>query len=224
MGDAFIQGLAAVLSWPTPGWMLIGILCGLVVGLLPGLGGATFMSIAVPLAIAMPSDAAIALMIGFIAVGTTSDTIPAVLVAVPGSNTAQATILDGHQMAKQGQAARALGASFTAAVLGGILGAVLLTLAIPIIRPVVLALGVPELLMLALWGVSMVAFLSGGAMVKGVIAGGLGLLLGGGGIVMTRDSTKTGGLRGEAERVRREAAPGRPRAPTCGSNTTLRAS
>lgn len=176
--ELFLDAVVQVFSLGTIQWVLLGIAAGLFIGLVPGLGGITFMSIALPFMLVMPTEAAFGLLVGFIAVGTTSDTIPAVLIAVPGSSAGQATVLDGHAMARKGQAARALGASFTAAVLGGIVGALALLLSVPILRPLVLSFGYPEFFMLALWGLSMVARLSSGAVVKGLIMAGFGLMLG----------------------------------------------
>lgn len=176
--ELFLDAVLQVFSLGTIQWVLLGIAAGLFIGLVPGLGGITFMSIALPFMLVMPTEAAFGMLVGFIAVGTTSDTIPAVLIAVPGSSAGQATVLDGHAMARKGRAARALGASFTAAVLGGIVGALALLLSVPILRPLVLSFGYPEFFMLALWGLSMVARLSSGAVIKGLIMAGFGLMLG----------------------------------------------
>src|SRR6266508_2427165 len=116
--ELLLQALGQVFAWDNFQWLLVGVLAGLFIGLVPGLGGITFISIALPFTFIMPTAAAFGLLVGFMAVGTTSDTIPAVLIAIPGSSAGQATVLDGHAMARKGEAARALGASFTAAVLG----------------------------------------------------------------------------------------------------------
>jgi putative tricarboxylic transport membrane protein len=86
--------------------------------------------------------------------------------------------MDGHAMAKQGQAARALSLAFLSSMAGGLLGALGLTFSIPVARPLVLAFGAPELFMLTLLGISLTALLSRGNMLKGLVAGVLGVLLG----------------------------------------------
>jgi putative tricarboxylic transport membrane protein len=86
--------------------------------------------------------------------------------------------MDGYPLAKRGEAARALGAAFTASLIGGLFGATVLMLIIPIARPVVLAFGSPELFMLALLGMSMVGVLSGNRPIRGILAAGFGLTLG----------------------------------------------
>src|SRR6185503_13658361 len=90
---------------------------------------------------------------------------------------AAATILDGHAMAERGEAGRAFGAGFVAAALGGIFGAIILGVSVPLLQPVMLAVGSPELLAFSIFGMSMVATLSGRAPLKGLTAAGLGLMI-----------------------------------------------
>jgi len=96
-------------------------------------------------------------MMGLQSVTATGDTIPAVLFGVPGTVASAATIMDGYPMAKKGETGRALGASFTSNVLGGLFGALLLGVSIPILRPVMLFIGSPELLSFRIFGISLVA-------------------------------------------------------------------
>ncbi len=157
--------------------LVSGVLLGLIIGVIPGIGGLAGMALLLPVAMEMEPYSSFAFLIGMAAVTTTSDTIPAVLVGVPGTVGSAATVLDGHPLAKQGQAGRAFGAAYMASMLGGLSGALLLALCIPIMRPVVLALGSPELFAICILGLSMVAALSGVNPLKGLIAAGLGLLI-----------------------------------------------
>jgi putative tricarboxylic transport membrane protein len=158
--------------------LLIGIVAGLIIGLIPGLGGTGAVAILLPVTFGMNPEQALSLLIGALAVVHTSDTVAAVLLGAPGSASASVTMLDGYAMAKQGQAARALSLAFLSSMAGGILGAIGLTLAIPLARPLVLSFGSPELFMLTVLGVSLAAVLSRGNVAKGLTAGFLGLLLG----------------------------------------------
>jgi putative tricarboxylic transport membrane protein len=111
-------------------------------------------------------------------VATTGD-ITSVLFGVPGEGTTAATILDGHAMAKKGEAGRALGAALMSSLVGALVGALALALAIPVVRPLVLTFGSPELFMLALVGIAFIVSLSGQGgrgLGRGFLAGGLGLL------------------------------------------------
>jgi len=159
-------------------FLFFGVLMGLALGAIPGLGGLVGLAILLPFTFDMDAYKAFALMIGLISVTSTSDTIPAVLFGVPGTSASQATVLDGHPMAKKGEAGRAFGAAYMASLIGGLFGAIVLAVSIPILRPVVLAFGSPEFFMMGLLGISMVAVLSGNAPVKGLIVGALGLCIG----------------------------------------------
>jgi TctA family transporter len=136
------------------------------------------MTMLLPVIYGMDPHSAFALLIGMIAVIPTSDTFPSVLMGIPGSAGSQATVMDGYPLSQKGQAARALGAAFTASLIGGLIGAFALSLMVPIVRPLILAFGSPELFMLALLGISMVGILSGKNILKGVLAAGIGLLIG----------------------------------------------
>ncbi len=175
--DAFIAGLIAVFQLPAFPLMLLGIAIGFIVGLLPGLGGATTLALMLPFVFDMPPVAAFAFLLGMHSVVATTGDITSVLFGVPGEGTAAATILDGHPMAKRGEAGRALGAALFSSLVGAVTGAFVLAASIPIITPLVLALGSPEFFMLALLGVSFIAALSGGSLPRGLIAGCAGLLL-----------------------------------------------
>ena len=103
-----------------------GVLIGLMLGVIPGLGGIVGMALLLPFTFDMDPYTAFAFLLGMGSVTTTSDTIPAVLFGVPGTAGSAATILDGHPLAKQGQAGRAFGAAYTASLIGGVFGALLL--------------------------------------------------------------------------------------------------
>ncbi len=114
-------------------FLAAGVLIGLSLGVIPGLGGIVGMALLLPFVFTLSDDpySAFALLLGMGSVVTTSDTIPAVLFGVPGTTGSAATILDGHPLAKQGQAGRAFGAAYTASLIGGVFGALLLAVSIP---------------------------------------------------------------------------------------------
>jgi putative tricarboxylic transport membrane protein len=178
MAHAFVSGLSQLFVWPTFGFMLVGMAVGFMVGILPGLGGATTLALMLPFIFTMKSVDAFAFLLGMTAVTATTGDITSILFGVPGEATTASTIVDGHPMAKKGEAGRALGAALMSSLVGAIFGAFALAVAIPIVRPLVLLFGSPEFFMLALLGITFVAALSGGALVKGLTVGGLGLLLG----------------------------------------------
>jgi putative tricarboxylic transport membrane protein len=177
MIEAAVQGLLLVLEWPTIGYLLLGVAIGFVVGLLPGLGGAVTLALLLPFTFALSPPAAFALLLAVSAVSDTTGDITATLLGVPGEATSAANVLDGYPMTKKGEGGRALGAVLMSSFVGAAFGAVVLALAIPVARPVVLAFGSPEFFMLIVVGLTFIAALGSGAMLKSLIIALLGLLL-----------------------------------------------
>ena len=160
------------------GYLILGVMMGLAVGVFPGLGGIAGLSLLLPFMFGMEPVYGLALMVGMVAVVPTSDTFASVLMGIPGSSASQATVLDGFPMAKKGEAARALSAAFASSLFGGLVGALFLTAFILVARPIVLAFGLPEMLMITVLGLSMVAVLAGRVPLKGLAAAGLGMMVG----------------------------------------------
>lgn len=178
MLDAMQTAFSGLMAWQHIGFMMLGIAVGLAVGILPGLGGIAGMSLLMPFIYGMDMISAIAMLIGMVAVIPTGDTFTSVLMGIPGSSASQATVLDGYPLAKKGQAARALSAAFTSSMLGGLFGAILLTGFVVVARPLILAFSTAELFMLAVLGLSVVGVLSGASVIRGVVACGLGIMVG----------------------------------------------
>ncbi|WP_208994242.1 tripartite tricarboxylate transporter permease [Pannonibacter phragmitetus] len=176
--DTLLSALGALLSFQHLFYMLIGVSVGLVIGVIPGLGGIAGLSLLIPFLYGMNEISALAMLIGLVAVIPTSDTFSSVLMGIPGSSASQATVLDGFPLARQGQAARALSAAFISSMAGGVFGAVVLTGFVVIARPLILSFGSAELFMLALFGLSMVAVLAGRSLAKGLAACCIGLIIG----------------------------------------------
>jgi putative tricarboxylic transport membrane protein len=174
---AALTGLLQTFGWPAFGLMLIGIVIGFMVGILPGLGGPTTLALMLPFIFKMSPVEAFAFLLGMAAVTNTTGDITSILFGIPGEPTTAATVVDGHAMAKNGEAGRALGAAIMSSLFGAVFGAVVLAATIPVVRPLVLTFGSPEFFMLSLVGIAFVASLSGGALIKGLLAGTLGLWL-----------------------------------------------
>ena len=176
--DVVLTALSTLLSFQVLPFLVVGVLIGLLCGFLPGLAGATGMALALPFLYGMDPYKAIALLIGIRAVSSTGDTFMSVLFGIPGTAASQATILDGYPLAQQGQAKRALSASFVASMVGGIISGVILFIAIPIVTPFILAFASPELFMLTLVGLSVIVLLVAKNPVQGLLVGIMGLLAG----------------------------------------------
>lgn len=178
MLDALLTALLALSEPERLGYMALGVAIGYAIGVLPALGGLAGLSLVLPFIYGLDQVSALAMLIGLVAVAATADTYSSILMGIPGSSASQATILDGFPMARRGEAARALSASFLASMIGGLVGAAILTAAVMVARPLILALGTAELFMLAVLGLSMVGVLAGRSLTKGLVACGLGLALG----------------------------------------------
>ncbi|MFL2554530.1 MAG: tripartite tricarboxylate transporter permease [Candidatus Rariloculaceae bacterium] len=177
MIDGLIAGLLLTFSWPTLGYLFLGVFLGMWIGAIPGLGGAVGLALMLPFTFNMDPVPAFALLLGMYAVTSTSDSISAIMLGIPGTVASQATILDGYPLAKKGQAARAFGATYTVSAFGGVVGALLLAVSLPIVLPFIFAFGVPEFFMLSVLGLTMVGVLSGQSILKGILVALLGLLL-----------------------------------------------
>ena len=175
---ALSEAFGLILTPTSIGYLVLGVVLGLSVGVFPGLGGIAGLSLVLPFIYGMDPVAGLSMMVGLVAVIPTSDTFASVLLGIPGSSASQATVLDGFPMSRRGQAARALAAAFASSLFGGLFGAVILTFFILIARPLILAFGLPELLMLTVLGLSMVGVLAGRSLLKGLIAAALGLAVG----------------------------------------------
>jgi len=174
VAEAMVGGLFAMLAWPAVGFMLIGVLVGFVVGILPGLGGFVTLALMLPFTFTMTPIEALAFLLGMHAVTATTGDITSVLFGIPGEGTSAATIVDGHPMAKRGEAGRALGAVLMSSLVGAWIGAAALAAAIPIAQPLVRTFGSPELFMLTVLGVTFMSSLSSSSVIKGVLMGGAG--------------------------------------------------
>ena len=178
MFDAALQALS---QFADPSmWLYLGagVVVGIIIGVIPGLGGTGAVAVLLPFVFILEPNQAIAMIIGAVAVVHTSDVITSVVLGIPGSAAASVFLLDGHEMAKKGQGGRALSASFIASMIGGIIGIIALTVIVPIARPVVTAFGSPEIFVLIVMGIFLTAMLSKGNVVKGLLISTFGLVLG----------------------------------------------
>jgi len=159
------------------GLMVIATLIGNFFGAVPGLGGNLGLALLIPFVFGWNPFAGLAFLLAMHSVVHTGGAIPSILFAIPGTGPNVATIIDGYEMTKKGMGARAMGASLTASGVGGVIGAFVLALLIPVLRPIAIAFGSPEVLMLIVFGLTFVVILSRESIPKGFITALLGLLL-----------------------------------------------
>ena len=142
--SALLDGFAIALTLQNISYMFIGISLGVLIGVLPGLGGANGVAILLPLTFAMSPTSAI-IMLSCIYWGALfGGAITSILFNIPGEPWSVATTFDGHPMAQQGRAGEALTAAFTSSFVGAFCAVVLITFLAPLIASFALAFGPPE--------------------------------------------------------------------------------
>ncbi len=157
--------------------MAVAVPIGMFFGAIPGLGGKLGIVLVIPFVFGMDPVAGALFLIAMHSVVHTGGSVPSILFGVPGTGPDAATIVDGLPMTKNGEAGRALGAAFGASGLGGVIGGLFLLAVLPLVRPIVLTFSPAEFFLLALFGITLIAMLSGDSLVKGLLVGFLGLML-----------------------------------------------
>jgi putative tricarboxylic transport membrane protein len=158
-------------------FLALGVVVGLVFGVVPGIGGTTAIALLMPLTFGMDPHNAMMLMGGIMGAVSAGGSITSILINTPGGAPNAATCFDGYPMAQQGKAGAAIGAAAVASTLGGLIGMVVLVAVIPVLKQIILLFGPPEFFMLSLMGLASVALATGGQFLRGLIAGGIGLML-----------------------------------------------
>lgn len=170
-------GLDVFLSPLALGLTLAGIVVGLVVGAMPGLGPLMGIILLLPVAIGLPPVAAMGFLIAIFVGGSCGGSISAILLRIPGTPLAAATLYDGYPMAQKGRASDAIGIAITASAIGGLIGGVVLVFCAPILASFAANFAPPEYAMLAIMGLFAIVVISGGSIIKGLLAGSFGLLI-----------------------------------------------
>jgi len=161
-------------------WWVIwpGILLGIVVGILPGFSPQNTLIMLLPLTLAVPVEQAFAFMVALYCANHLAGGVPAILMRIPGSGGAAATTLDGYPMAKKGQAQQAIVLSFTASVFGGLFTTLVTLALLPWLSRMGLYLRSVEMVIVMLFGLTLIAAIAAKDMLKGLISGFFGLLIG----------------------------------------------
>ena len=177
MLDMWLNGFEHLLQINQLLFLALGMLIGLTFGAMPGLGGATALALLTPLTYGMDAYAALALAGGVMGAVPMGGSITAVLLNTPGTAPNAATCLDGYPLAKQGKAGLAIGAAASANSIGGLIGTFSVLAVLPVAKDLVLMFGPPEFFMLTMLGLVTAASASHGKTLRGLVSGGLGLML-----------------------------------------------
>lgn len=172
-----VDALFLVLSWPNILYPVAGTLAAMVTSFLPGISGVTLMAVALSLTLTWEPLHVLLLFGALVGGATFMGSVTAILFNVPGAAPSAATLLDGHAMARQGRARTALACAATASALGSTIGVALLIALLPLVRPLILAFGPLEMLLLTVWGLTTIVVVSRGSALKGAATAGLGFAL-----------------------------------------------
>jgi putative tricarboxylic transport membrane protein len=177
MLDVWLSGFLGLMQLRELLFLGLGMVIGVVFGAIPGLGGATALALLMPLTYGLEPFTALALSGGVMGAIPMGGSITAILLNAPGSAPNAATCLDGHPLAQQGKAGLAIGAAASANSLGGIIGTVSVLAVLPVAKQLVLLFGPPEFFLLTIFALITVSSASRGMLLRGLITGGLGLMI-----------------------------------------------
>lgn len=177
MFDNIMLGIQMLASFESLLAILAGLVCGVVIGAIPGLTADLAIILCLPITYSMEPVPAILLCLGLYCGGTYGGSITAILINTPGTPANAATLLDGYPLAKQGKPLKALTMALYASFVGGIFSALVLLFAAPNIAKITLLFGPPEYFSIAIFGLSVIASVSGGSIAKGLIGGILGIFV-----------------------------------------------
>jgi putative tricarboxylic transport membrane protein len=171
-------------------FMNIGMLVGIVFGAIPGLSGNLGIMLMLPMTFAMQPTSGILMLLAVYCGSQYGGSISSILIGTPGTGSAVATVFDGFPMAKQGKAKKALDMALIASTIGGLLSAVSLLFTAPFLSEVALKFAPPEYFALAIFGLSIIAGISGNSLPRGIFACLLGYVT-----AMVGIDTASGGAR-----------------------------
>lgn len=183
-----MAGFGLILDWQVFVFIFFGITVGIIVGAIPGLTASTGMALLVTVTYGMSPINALAFLGAVYAGASYGGSITAILLNVPGTPSAIVTTFDGYPMTRKGQASRAMGLSIGSSVIGGFLSYCAMFLVMFPLAAFAIRFGSPELFLLAILGLTIIASTKGdqkGGFAKGLIAGLFGVLLGTVGIATT---------------------------------------
>ncbi|XBH20793.1 tripartite tricarboxylate transporter permease [Jonesiaceae bacterium BS-20] len=177
MIDNWIAGFHAAMEPMSLLMIVVGVLAGIVIGALPGLTAVMGVAILLPFTFAMDPLPGMMMMAGLYTSAIYAGSIPAILMRVPGTPSSAASLLDGYPMARKGKSGEALSISLLSSVIGGLFGGILLALFAPMLAAVALMISQGQYFMLIFLALTMIASISEGSLLKGLLSGLLGLLI-----------------------------------------------
>lgn len=176
--SVFSAVLSELASFDVMLMLFAGVIGGIFLGSLPGLSATMGIALLIPITFGMEPVAALVLLSAIYTSAIYGGSITAILLHTPGTPSSAATAMDGYQMTLQGQGLKALGTSTVCSVIGGVVSAIALLVLAPPLAKVSLKFSAPEYFLMAVFGLTIIASLSTGAMAKGLAGGLFGLMVG----------------------------------------------
>lgn len=177
MSETILAALGQLLNISNFLFMNLGICIGIIFGAIPGLNGNLAITVLLPFTFKLGTIPALLMLTGIFFGANFGGSISAVLINTPGTNAAAATLIDGYPLCEKGKPRRALMMALVASTVGGLISALCLLFFAPQISKIAIKFGSPEYFSLAIFGLSVIASVSGKSLIKGLISGGLGILL-----------------------------------------------
>ena len=177
MSQTIISALSQLFTVENLIFINIGIFIGIIFGAIPGMNGNLAITVLLPFTFALGTVPALLMLTAIFFGSNFGGSISSILINTPGTNAAAATLLDGYPLAKKGKPRKALDMALLASTFGGLVSAFCLLFFAPQISKVAIKFGAPEYFALAIFGLSIIASVSGKSILKGLICGGLGVLI-----------------------------------------------
>ena len=178
MSDVIIEAFGHLLTVENLIFVNIGIFIGIIFGAIPGMNGNLAITVLLPFTFALPTVPALLMLTAIFFGANFGGSISAILINTPGTNAAAATLLDGYPLASKKKRPRsALDMALVASTFGGLISAFCLLFFAPQIGKIAMKFGPPEYFALSIFGLSIIASVCGKSIVKGLVSGGIGLLL-----------------------------------------------
>lgn len=170
--------ISNLFTWDVLLGLVIGVGAGMIIGIIPGLGGSIGCALLIPLSYAMEATGAIAMMLALYTTSTYGGSFSAILLHTPGTAASAATSDDGYALTLQGRALEAIGWSTISSCIGGVFSGIILLLVSPPLARMAVKFNDPEKFFIALFGITIIGSLAGRDVVKGLISGLLGMMVG----------------------------------------------
>lgn len=175
--DNVIMGFSIVLQFSNLLMIIVGVVSGIIIGALPGLSATMGVVLLLPLTFSMGIIPSLMLLLGVYCGAVYGGSITAILIRTPGTPAAAATVLDGYEFAKRGEGGRAIGVSTVSSAIGGLVSCVALLTIAPILSKFALQFSAAEYFALAVFGLTIIGCVSGKSVVRGLLAGVIGLIV-----------------------------------------------